>query len=60
LILDDLAREQAIIDSANEDDLTLEDAAEINRFSFRNRGERTFLKNQYRVDVWIEDQICQI
>jgi hypothetical protein len=40
--------------------LTLEDAAEINRFSFRNRGERTFLKNQYRVDVWIEDQICQI
>ena len=48
LVLDELAREQAIVDSANETDLTEEDAANLNAASFRNRGDRNFFKNQYR------------
>jgi hypothetical protein len=48
LKLDELAREQAIIDAANDGSLEPEDAANINRASFRNRGDRNFFKNQYR------------
>ena len=46
-VLDDLAREQAILKNANETDMTEADAAEINRSSFRNRGERNTFKNAY-------------
>jgi hypothetical protein len=48
LVLDQLAREQAIIDGANETDLADDDAAMLNAISFRNRGDRNFFKNQYR------------
>ena len=48
LLLDQLAREQAIIDAANETVLAEDDAATPNSTSFRNRGDRTFFKNQYR------------
>jgi hypothetical protein len=48
LVLDDLARDQAIIDAANDTDLTEDDAAKVNRASFRNRGDQNYFKNQYR------------
>jgi hypothetical protein len=48
LLLDQLAREQAIIDAANETVLAEDDAATLNATSFRNRGDRNFFKNQYR------------
>ena len=48
LLLDQLAREQAIIDAANETVLAEDDAARLNSTSFRNRGDRNFFKNQYR------------
>ena len=48
LILDQLAREQATIDAANETVLAEDDAATLNLTSFRNRGDRNFFKNQYR------------
>ena len=48
LKLDDLAREQAIIDAENDIALDPEDAAQINAASFRNRGDRNFFRNQYR------------
>ena len=51
LILDDLAREQAIINDSNEIDMTEQDAAMIYAASFRNRGERNFFVNQYRRHV---------
>jgi hypothetical protein len=43
-ILDELAREQAIVDAANDITLTLEDAVAINRHNFRNRGDQNFFK----------------
>jgi hypothetical protein len=48
LQLDALAMEQAILNSANETEMVEEDAALLNKASFRNRGERNFFKNQYR------------
>ena len=48
LLLEELARDQAIIDAANETDLAEEDAANLNAGSFRNPGDRNFSKNQYR------------
>jgi hypothetical protein len=49
--LDDLCREQAIIDHDNDCPLDAEDAAEINRASFRNLGDRTYFRIQYRRHV---------
>ncbi len=46
--LDALASDQAVVASANETDLSEEDAASINAHSFHNRGERNFFKNQFR------------
>jgi hypothetical protein len=40
--------EQAILNSENETEMVEEDAALLNKASFRNRGERNFFKNQYR------------
>jgi hypothetical protein len=51
LVLDQLAREQAIIDAANETDLAEDDSATLNATSFRTRGDRNFFKNQYRRHV---------
>jgi hypothetical protein len=48
LVLDELAREQAILNHANETDMSEEQAAELNQGSFRDRGEKNFFKNQYR------------
>jgi hypothetical protein len=48
LVLDDLAREQALLNDANETEMSEELAAELNRASFKDRGERNFFKNQYR------------
>lgn len=49
--LDDLAREQAIINRENDTEMGEDLAAEINVASFLNRGERNFFKNQYRRHV---------
>lgn len=46
--LDGLASDQAVVASANETELTEDDAAMINARSFRNNGERNFFVNQYR------------
>ena len=51
LILDTLAREQAILSNENETDMTEEDAVLINAASVRNRGERNVFKNDYRRHV---------
>jgi hypothetical protein len=48
LQLDDLASDQAVVASANETELSEDDAATINERSFRNKGERNFFVNQYR------------
>ena len=48
LMIDDLAREQAILADANEIDMPEEEAANLNAASFENRGDRSFFKNQYR------------
>ena len=48
LLLDQLAREQAIIDAANETVLAEDDAATLNSTSFRNRGDRNFFKKYRR------------
>ncbi len=45
--LDDLAREQAIINSENETEMSGDLAAQLNAASFRNQGERNFFKNQF-------------
>ena len=41
-----LTREQTILSRENETGMTDEDAAFINRASFRDRGARNFFKNQ--------------
>ena len=48
LALDELAWEQAVLNAENETDMSDEDAARLNAASFRDRGERSFFKNQYR------------
>ena len=48
LVLDKLAREQAILNDQNETDMPEEEAASLNLANFRNKGERNFFKNQYR------------
>ena len=46
--LDELAREQAVLNAANETEMSEADAAELNAASFRDRGERNYFKNQFR------------
>jgi len=48
LAMDELAREQAIINSENETEMSDEQAARLNAASFRNKGEHNFFKNQHR------------
>ena len=48
LTLDSLARAQTIVNQENETEMDEELAAALNAGSFRNRGERSFFKNQYR------------
>ncbi|MEP7363837.1 MAG: hypothetical protein ABI972_11325 [Acidobacteriota bacterium] len=48
LVLDELAREQAILNSENETEMSEVDAALINGASFRSVRERSYFKNQYR------------
>ncbi|MBK5295289.1 MAG: hypothetical protein JJE04_26880 [Acidobacteriia bacterium] len=47
LALDELGREQAILNAENETEMDDENAADLNAESFRNKGERNFFKNQH-------------
>ena len=47
IVMDDLAKEQALINDENETEMSGDLAAELNAASFRNRSERNFFKNQY-------------
>ena len=48
LALDELAREQAVLNAENDVEMGDEEAAGLNAASFRDKGERSFFKNQYR------------
>lgn len=48
LAMDEVAREQAILNHVNGDDsMSAEEAANLNEDRFRNRRERTYFKHQF-------------